>query len=65
MSGAGESRHSVAPSKVRSEPHGEAGPLLSVSHLTKHYPMRRGVFGRGGDVVHAVDDVSFAVDPGS
>ena len=64
MSGAGESRHSVAPSKVRSEPHGEAGPLLSVSHLTKHYPMRRGVFGRAGDVVHAVDDVSFAIADG-
>ncbi|HXU66065.1 MAG TPA: oligopeptide/dipeptide ABC transporter ATP-binding protein [Casimicrobiaceae bacterium] len=41
-----------------------AVPLLAVSHLTKHYPMRSGLFGRGGGVVHAVDDVSFTIAEG-
>jgi oligopeptide/dipeptide ABC transporter ATP-binding protein len=38
-----------------------APTLLEVGHLTKHYPMRGGVFGRGKGSVHAVDDVSFAI----
>ena len=38
-----------------------APALLEVVHLTKHYPMRGGVFGRGRGEVHAVDDVSFAI----
>ena len=41
-----------------------APPLLEVAHLTKHYPMRGGVFGRGKGSVHAVDDVSFAIGEG-
>ena len=41
-----------------------AVPLLAVTHLTKHYPMRSGLFGRGGGVVHAVDDVSFTIAEG-
>ena len=41
-----------------------AGPLLAVSRLTKHYAMRSGLFGRARDVVHAVDDVSFAINDG-
>jgi oligopeptide/dipeptide ABC transporter ATP-binding protein len=41
-----------------------APSLLEVAHLTKHYPMRGGVFGRGKGRVHAVDDVSFAIRQG-
>ena len=41
-----------------------AGPLLAVSRLTKHYAVRSGFFGRARDVVHAVDDVSFAISDG-
>ena len=33
-------------------------PLLSVSQLTKHFPIRRGLFGRDGGAVRAVDGVS-------
>jgi oligopeptide/dipeptide ABC transporter ATP-binding protein len=44
-------------------PRGDA-PLLRVAHLTKHYPMRSGVLGRGRGAVHAVDDVSFDIAAG-
>jgi oligopeptide/dipeptide ABC transporter ATP-binding protein len=40
------------------------GPLLAVRHLTKHYPVRKGVFSRVNAYVHAVDDVSFSIAPG-
>jgi oligopeptide/dipeptide ABC transporter ATP-binding protein len=39
-------------------------PLLEVSKLTKHFPVRSGVFGRTRAEVHAVDEVSFAIDEG-
>ena len=39
-------------------------PLLEVKHLTKHYPVKKGVFGRATGQVHAVDDVSFAIGEG-
>ncbi|MCC7081474.1 MAG: ATP-binding cassette domain-containing protein [Burkholderiales bacterium] len=35
--------------------------LLEVNRLTKHYPLREGVFGRASGRVHAVDDVSFTI----
>jgi len=38
--------------------------LLEVGHVTKHYPMRGGVFARARGSVHAVDDVSFAIAEG-
>ena len=38
--------------------------LLQVTHLTKHYPVRGGIFGRSHANVHAVDDVSFAIGEG-
>jgi oligopeptide/dipeptide ABC transporter ATP-binding protein len=41
-----------------------AVPLLDVARLTKHYPVRRGIFGRAGAEVHAVDEVSFAIEEG-
>ncbi len=41
-----------------------AAPLLEVAALTKHYPVRGGVFGRTRAQVHAVDEVSFAIGEG-
>jgi oligopeptide/dipeptide ABC transporter ATP-binding protein len=41
-----------------------ASPLLSVSDLTKHFPIKRGIFGRAAGAVRAVDGVSFDVAPG-
>ena len=38
--------------------------LLEVKHLVKHYPVRKGVFGRVTGQVHAVDDVSFSIAEG-
>ena len=38
--------------------------LLEVKRLVKHYPVRKGVFGRISGQVHAVDDVSFAIVAG-
>jgi oligopeptide/dipeptide ABC transporter ATP-binding protein len=40
------------------------GPLLSVRDLVKHYPIRKGLFGRARGAVRAVDGVSFDVMPG-
>ena len=39
-------------------------PLLEVTGLTKHFPVRRGLFG-GRQLVRAVDAVSFAIEPGT
>ena len=40
-----------------------SAPLLEVRDLKVHYPVRGGMFGRGG-VVRAVDGVSFKVGDG-
>jgi peptide/nickel transport system ATP-binding protein len=37
-------------------------PLLEVNNLTKHFLVRRGLFGASSALVHAVDDVSFHID---
>ncbi|MDR0362592.1 MAG: ATP-binding cassette domain-containing protein [Planctomycetota bacterium] len=39
-------------------------PLVECVGLTRHFPIRSGVFGRTAGVVHAVDDVSFHADRG-
>ena len=39
-------------------------PLLEVRDLTKHFPLRKGLFGRERGAVRAVDGVSFALAPG-
>ena len=39
-------------------------PLLAVRDLAKHFPVKRGVFGRVTGQVRAVDGVSFDVAPG-
>jgi ABC-type oligopeptide transport system ATPase subunit len=40
-------------------------PLLSVQGLKIHFPVRGGLLGRSGDVIKAVDDVSFEVAEGT
>jgi oligopeptide/dipeptide ABC transporter ATP-binding protein len=42
----------------------DASPLLSVRDLTKHFPIKRGVFGRVDGAVRAVDGVTLDVAPG-
>jgi oligopeptide transport system ATP-binding protein len=39
-------------------------PLLRVNNLVKHFPVRRGFFGRASATVHAVDGVSFELQAG-
>jgi oligopeptide/dipeptide ABC transporter ATP-binding protein len=39
-------------------------PLLSVTNLTKHFPIRKGLLSRTVGQVKAVDGVSFTVQPG-
>jgi len=36
-------------------------PLLRVRNLKKYFPLERGIFERGGRVVHAVDGISFDI----
>jgi oligopeptide/dipeptide ABC transporter ATP-binding protein len=42
----------------------DAVPLLEVRNLTKHFPIRGGLFRRVAGQVKAVDGVSFAIDAG-
>src|SRR5204862_7972046 len=39
-------------------------PLLEVTHLTKHFPIKRGVFSTVAGYVKAVTDVSFSLNAG-
>ena len=39
-------------------------PLLRVKNLVKHFPVKGGVFARAVEHVHAVDGVSFDIQPG-
>ncbi len=52
--------------KVESEkwPMNTGAPMLEIRNLTKHYPVRRGVFSRVSGILKAVDDVSFSVQQG-
>jgi oligopeptide/dipeptide ABC transporter ATP-binding protein len=40
-------------------------PLIEARHLSKHFPVKRGLFSRTIGHVSAVDDVSFAIAPGT
>jgi oligopeptide transport system ATP-binding protein len=42
----------------------EAQPLLQVQGLVKHFPIRRGLFGRTDGAVRAVDGVDFTLEAG-
>jgi peptide/nickel transport system ATP-binding protein len=46
------------------EPRAVHEPLVEVEHLTKHFPVRQGVFARTKGVVHAVEDVTLTVNRG-
>jgi len=39
-------------------------PLLQVKNLVKQFALKRGIFSRAAERVHAVDDVSFELAPG-
>jgi oligopeptide/dipeptide ABC transporter ATP-binding protein len=39
-------------------------PVLEVRNLKKHFPVRRGIFGRQVGTVYAVDGISFALNAG-
>ncbi len=41
-----------------------SGALLQVEGLSKSFPIRRGMFGRGGGAVRAVEEVSFTIGRG-
>jgi oligopeptide/dipeptide ABC transporter ATP-binding protein len=41
-----------------------AGVLLKVADLRKHFPVRKGIFGRAAGKVHAVDGISFSIHAG-
>jgi peptide/nickel transport system ATP-binding protein len=41
-----------------------ASPVLSVAGLTKHFPLKAGLFGKPGGMVRAVDGISFDVQAG-
>jgi oligopeptide/dipeptide ABC transporter ATP-binding protein len=45
-------------------PQQAASPLLSVRGLSKHFPIKSGLFGKATGAVRAVDGVSFDVFPG-
>ena len=38
-------------------------PLVEVQDLKKHFPIHKGVFSRSAGLVHAVDGISFHIDP--
>jgi oligopeptide transport system ATP-binding protein len=40
------------------------GTLVELEHVTKHFPVQQGVFGRARGQVHAVEDVSLTVRKG-
>jgi peptide/nickel transport system ATP-binding protein len=43
---------------------GPAQPLLTITGLVKHFPLKKDALGRGGGVVRAVDGVDFEVHKG-
>jgi ABC-type oligopeptide transport system ATPase subunit len=57
---------SVSPKTTPSAPASSFGKpiLLDVQHLSKHFPVRRGLLGRTAEWVRAVDDVSFQLAAG-
>src|SRR5689334_10633361 len=57
-------RAHVAPGPSVSGGAAAGQPLLSISQLTKHFPIRRGLFGREAGAVRAVDGVSLQVGRG-
>src|SRR4030095_13757070 len=50
--------------KTRRRTETMAGHVLEAKNLTKHFPVKRGIFSRQVAVVRAVDDISFSIDAG-
>ena len=50
--------------QVSSSVKNSSGPLLEVNGLQKYFPIRRGVFSHTVGHVHAVDGISFHINPG-
>ena len=48
----------------RAATQGAGEVLLEVRNLVKHFPVKKGIFGRVSGQVHAVDDVSFTIAAG-
>jgi peptide/nickel transport system ATP-binding protein len=55
----------ATPDTAAPRAHTADAPLVAVEHLTKHFPITRGIlFQRQIGAVHAVEDVSFEIYPG-
>ena len=59
----GRRRMSDARRRRRPMPSSVGDTLVELEHLTKHFPVRQGVFARGKAEVHAVEDVSLTRAP--
>ena len=60
-----ETGHDPAPSATPSGDGADREPLIAVEGLTIHFPIgRRSLWNRQRKVVHAVEDVSFSIQPG-
>ena len=42
----------------------QGGPILRVKNLTKTFPIKKGLFGKTGEDIRAVDDISLEIYPG-
>jgi len=54
----------ASPAATGAGPAGGATPLLAGEGLVKHFPVRRGLFGRRGRTLRAVDGIDLGVDAG-
>ena len=52
------------PNAIHIDSPSDPDTILSVTGLTKHFPVRGGIFLGQTGVVHAVDDVSFSIKKG-
>jgi peptide/nickel transport system ATP-binding protein/oligopeptide transport system ATP-binding protein len=57
-------KRTAAPSRSAGPRPAAAAPLLEVSGLKKHFPIKRGLFGRTAGYVYAVDGISFTLAEG-
>ncbi|MFI6686984.1 ABC transporter ATP-binding protein [Streptomyces sp. NPDC050485] len=57
-------KKTTAEKAIPKQPAASPEPLLKVDGLVKHFPIRKGLFGRQTSAVKAVDGISFDVLPG-
>src|SRR6476620_5664251 len=53
-----------APTSATPEQRAGSAPLVEVENLSKLFPVRQGVFARGKEFVHAVENVNLTVNRG-